>query len=224
MKINDLEVIIEKKKIKNMYLRVETDGSVRVSAPIKMPESEIRAFVLSKLDWIESKKEYFSKRQNEQQLQYITGETHYLWGKPYELEVVYSDIKKGVILDENKIILAVKQGFCTEERKAVLKEWYRIKMKRAVPEVFRRCEKIVGKTAFEWRIKDMRTRWGTCNTKERRIWLNLQLVQKPPKCLEYIIIHELVHLYERHHNDRFYAYMDRFYPDWEEVRRELNNR
>ena len=121
-----------------------------------------------------------------------------------------------------KLVLEVRKESTPKQREHVVNEWYRAQMKQAVPKILKKCEYIVGVNASEWRIKNMRTKWGTCNIEKKRIWLNLQLAKKPPECLEYVVIHELVHLLERGHNARFYGYMSRFYPEWKSVRERLN--
>lgn len=120
------------------------------------------------------------------------------------------------------MVLQAGQESTSAQREHLLNEWYREQMKQVIPDLLRKCENIVGVQAKEWRIKNMRTKWGTCNIQKKRIWLNLQLVKKSPECLEYIIVHELVHLLERNHNKRFYGYMDCFYPNWRKVRESLN--
>lgn len=151
-----------------------------------------------------------------------SGQVYYLWGKPYTLKVIHLGECHDVYIQGDDLILNTKKDSNFVEREKQLDRWYRNQLKRVLPEVLHRCEKIVGKTARECRIKKMKTRWGTCNIIERRIWINLQLAKKTPDCLDYVMIHELTHLYERGHGPRFKAYMDEFYPNWRSVKKHLN--
>ncbi len=223
IEINGISITVEKKKIKHIYLRVHApDGAVKVTAPRWASDKEIRSFVESRLDWIVRTRQKYTDYVNYKTPEYLSGETHYLWGIPYRLEVLSAKSKKNVTVEADKIILQVPEQFSAEQREKVMLEWYREQLKAAVPEVMKKCIVKVRRTPSEWRIKNMRTRWGTCNVVDKRIWLNLQLAKKPPECLEYVITHELVHLYERNHSRKFWGYMDRFYPNWREVRKKLN--
>lgn len=223
IEINGISITVEKKKIKNIYLRVHApDGAVKVTAPRWASDKEIRSFVESRLDWIMRVRQKYTDYVNYRKPEYLSGETHYLWGVPYRLEVLQTDSRKNVTVEADRIILQVPEHFTADQREKVMLEWYREQLKEAVPEVMKKCIMKVRRTPSEWRIKNMRTRWGTCNVVDKRIWLNLQLAKKPPECLEYVITHELVHLYERNHSRKFWGYMDKFYPNWREVRKKLN--
>lgn len=222
--IDGIDIIVEKKKIKNMYLKVKSpDGRVVLSAPQQMDDDTIRMFVKGRIEWIK-KQQGKMKYRKEEVLRYETGEEHYLWGKPYTMKVVHIGGCRDVYLQGNQLILNTKKDSTPEEREKQVQNWYRGQLIKVLPGVLSRCEKIVGKSAKECRIKNMKTRWGTCNIVEHRIWINLQLVKRLPECLDYVMIHELTHLYERGHGARFKAYMDRFYPNWREVKRRLNTR
>lgn len=223
MVLNGIVISVVKKPIKNMYIRiVPPDGRVQITAPYIVSDDLIRSFAVSKMAWIEKQQNYFRERQEPAGREYKTGESCYLWGRRYVLDVRETDEGIRVYPDGEKLVLQTGRQSTSAQREHVLNEWYREQIKRAVPDVLRKCEGIVGVQAREWRIKNMRTRWGTCNVQKKRIWLNLQLAQMTPECLEYVIVHELVHLLERNHNARFYAYMDRFYPGWMAVRADLN--
>ena len=153
----------------------------------------------------------------------MTGERFDLWGKEYELLVQESARPYQVVLSGERIVMQTGKDSTTEQREQLLNEWYRMQLQQALTAVLQKCEKLTGLSVNEWRIKNMRTRWGTCNVAKKRIWLNLQLAKKSPECLEYVVVHELVHLLERGHNARFYGYMDRFYPNWKEVRERLSD-
>jgi predicted metal-dependent hydrolase len=221
--VNGIGVSVKKKKIKNMYLRViPPEGKVQITAPISVTEDAMRIFVVAHMNWIKKQQKKILHQPQKIQPKYTTGENCYLWGQNYYLEVVCTDKKEEVSICDQKIILSVHQGSTKEQREGIMDKWYRNILKEAIPSVLAKCEHITGVKADEWRIKNMRTRWGTCNVQARRIWLNLQLVKKPPECLEYVVTHELVHLLERSHNGVFWGYMDAFYPGWPVVRDKLN--
>lgn len=221
--LSGITISVTKKSIKNMYIRVvPPDGKVQITAPYTVSDDSIRGFAISKISWIKKQRKCFGEQSRQTKRQYITGESYYLWGKRYRLDVRYSNTGNQVYLAGGKMVLQVRKDSTSKQRENVLNEWYRKQIKKVVPNVLKKCESIVGVQAEEWHIKNMRTKWGTCNIEKKRIWLNLQLVKKTPECLEYVIIHELVHLLERHHNDKFYEYMNSFYPSWREIKDNLN--
>lgn len=221
--ISNLNIEVEKKSIKNMYIKVlPPDGKVVITVPKTVNDDIIRMFVISKINWIKNQKEKFENQSRQTKRQYITGESYYLWGRRYRLDVQYVKSRNNIILVGEKIILEIKKESTIEQREKVLNEWYRQQLKEKIPIVLKKCENIVGIKASDCRIKNMKTKWGTCNIEKGRIWINLQLVKKIPRCLEYVIIHELVHLLERHHNERFYRFMDLYYPDWRVTKDILN--
>jgi predicted metal-dependent hydrolase len=223
LNVGGIEITAEKKYIKNMYIRVvPPDGKVRITAPMAATEDAIRMFAESRISWIEKQRKKFVDKPRQAELRYVTGESFYLWGNRYYLNVVYSSICNDVALSGQRIFLQVRPDSTPQQRANVMDNWYREILKEAITPVFEKCERLVGVSAREWQIKNMRTRWGTCNVTEKTIWLNLQLAKKPPECLEYVIVHELVHLLEKSHNDTFRAYMDRFYPNWRTVKARLN--
>lgn len=218
--VEGLKISVQKKKIKNMYIRVTGPcGQVKITAPLSVSEAVIRKFVSSRRQWIDKQAQRLLQLPAEPL--YITGEYLPLWGKSYPLEVV-TGRKNAVNFAEGKVVLQVKTA-SAQNCEDVINEWYREILKAAIPTVLAKCERVTGVKAREWRIKNMHTRWGTCNINEKRIWINLQLVKKAPECLEYVITHELVHLLEKGHNERFKAYMNSFYPTWRRVKAELNS-
>ncbi len=222
--ISDIPIQVEQKKIKNMYIRVAPpNGDVKVTVPHDTDGDAIRLFAISRIAWIKKQRKAMAEQARQTRREYISGETHFVWGEPYRLEVVYSNKKNDVFIKGKRIYLHVRQGSTPEQRARVMDEWYRKQLKDAIPGVLNKCASVVKKTPKEWRVKNMQTKWGTCNIEAKRIWLNLQLAKKTPECLEYVITHELVHFYERNHNDNFQAYMDKFYPNWKSVRMSLNS-
>ncbi|OWT32587.1 hypothetical protein BGI41_06910 [Methanobrevibacter sp. 87.7] len=223
IEINNIPITIERKKIKNMYLRVlPPNGEIKISAPLSISQKDIIKFANSKSDWIKNKQEKVikeSEKAKKRQIKYITGETHYLWGKPYTLQIIKKNKKyNNVFIDNNKIYLPVKENSSFENRQKTMIEWYREEIKQKIPEILETCIKIVGKRPNEWRVKNMKTRWGTCNVQKKRIWINLQLCKKSPECLKYVLIHELTHLYIPNHGKDFKNLMNQFYPNWKETK------
>ncbi|MCB0397282.1 MAG: M48 family metallopeptidase [Flavobacteriales bacterium] len=224
IKVGNFELEVVRKDIKNMHLAVYPPmGRVRVSAPERMDDESIRLFAVSKISWIKKHQKRFREQEREAPREYVNGESHYFLGKRYLLRVIeHSGNNKVVVRNKKFLELYVKHGADQNQRARAMKEWYRRELKKIVPQLLEIWQDEVGVEAKEWGIKAMRTKWGTCNEKDRRIWLNLELTKKPIACIEYIIVHELVHFFERNHNDRFVAYMDRFMPNWRLNRETLN--
>lgn len=223
IQIEGIPVTIEKKKIKNIYLKVlSPDGKVVISAPKKMSQKAIEAFALSKGSWIKEKRKKYEGRTLPKELQYETGEQILFFGKPYPLEVKYTNGSNKITFTEEKIQMQVKENSTREQREYCLNEWYRKQLKMRIPQLIEKWEPVMNVQVREWKVKNMKTRWGTCNTGAQRIWLNLQLAKKKPECLEYVVVHEMTHLLERNHNERFWGFMDMFLPEWRTIKAELN--
>ena len=222
--IDDLEIEVIPKKIKNIYLSVRPpDGHVRMSVPAKMDQETISFFARSKLPWIKKQRAKILARPAQLVPEYVSGEHHFLFGVSYELKVTAQTGRTQVELDEDQHInLTVPPGSTREQRQKVMMDWYRRQLKAVIPQYLEKWEREIGVAVRECRVRRMKTKWGTCNIRDRRIWLNLELVKKSPACLEYIIVHELIHLLERYHNDRFYAYLTRYLPTWKQLKKELN--
>lgn len=223
VEINGLQIrIIKKKNLKNLYLRVNPpEGDVTVSVPAGFPDEEIRLFVLRKLPEITKVRYRMNVQQRQSKREYVSGESCYLWGKPYRMQVVPGGQKYSIEKTPNKIIMTIPDGATTEGKEQALTEWYRAELKRVLETVFDNCRKRTGIDANEAKIKRMKTRWGTCTFENRRIWINLQLAKKPPECLEYVVIHELVHLLEKNHTNRFNALVEEFCPTWKDAKKLL---
>jgi predicted metal-dependent hydrolase len=222
--VNDLVVDVVRKDIKNLHLGVYPPaGRIRVAAPLRINDEAVRLFTLSRLPWIRRQQEKFQGQERQTEREFITGESHYYQGRRYLLNVVYRDATPSVNVSNNKTLdLCVRPGSDIRERERVLTTWYRRQLKEQIVPLLARWEAIIGVQVAAWGVKQMKTKWGTCTIEARRIWLNLELAKKAPHCLEYVIVHELVHLLERHHNARFEAYMNRFMPLWRHYREELN--
>lgn len=223
--VNDIEIELIKKNIKNLHLSVHPpNGRVRISAPKRMDDEAIRLFVISKLSWIKKQRSKFVKQERQSEREFVSGESHYFLGERYLLNVNYTNKRKQGVKIRNKtyIDLFVREGSTKEQRQNVMKEWYRRELKALIPPLIEKWEQIIGVKVESWGVKLMKTRWGSCNTTAKRIWVNLELAKKNPACLEYIIVHEMVHLLERLHNERFISYMDKFLPNWRSIKSELN--
>ena len=222
--VGGITIQVEKKLIKNMYIRVlPPDGIVHIAVPGNTSDDAIRMFAVSRIAWIKKQQHKFAEQARQAQRQYVSGESYYVWGRRYRLEVIYSSTNNAVSVSGNRLILQVRRESTVKQRENTLNEWYRDQLKQAVPSVLEQCEKTVGVRVAEWHVKNMRTKWGSCIPERKRIWLNLQLAKKSPECLEYVIIHELVHFLERSHSDSFREYMDKFYPMWRTVKEGLNS-
>lgn len=225
MRIGNLEVDVVRKNIKNLYIKVyPPNGQVCLVCPQQLDEISIREFVGAKIDWIKQKQARFETQPLESSRQYITGESCYFKGDRYLLKIIYHQAAPKVVLEPTKLNLNlyVRYGSIKEQREQALTEWYRQQLKAELPGLIDKWERIIGVRVNDWGVKKMKTRWGTCNTQAKRIWLNLELITKPKHCLEYVIVHELVHLLERQHNDRFWSYITLFMPQWKQYQAELN--
>lgn len=223
LNISTFEIDVIRKDIKNMHLAVyPPTGRIRLSAPARTDSEIVRLFAISKLGWIKKHIKNFKEQPRETKRSFSKGESHYYLGKRYLLDVIDHEKRNSVQLASSKIKLYIQKE-CTEEQRAhIMKEWYRKELKKLVPELILKWEQIIGVTSNDWGIKQMRTKWGACNIEEKRIWLNLELVKKPLICIEYIVVHELVHLLERNHNEKFVKHMDHFMPKWR-IHRDLLN-
>ncbi len=222
--VSGIDVQVIRKPIKNLHLGVyPPNGRVRAAVPTHVTDDNVRLAVISKLSWIKRQQAAFHAQPRQSQREMVTGESHYLWGKRYRLEVVERNGKHEVIIKNNSwLMLYVKPNSDRASRKLALNAWYRAALKERIPQLIAKWEPRIGQTVNEWGVRKMKTKWGSCNIEARRIWLNLELAKKPPECLEYILLHEMVHLLERQHNDQFRAHMDRFMPQWRLHRDILN--
>jgi predicted metal-dependent hydrolase len=206
------------KRMRNLRLRiVAPHGEVRVSAPLRCSLAQIKKFVLERIDWIKKHQLEIRGRKIIAPLKFISGEKHFIFGEEYLLEVVESDLKrvvKPIIIKDQLIELHIKKSLTKIEKSKILDNWHRAQLKKIIPNLIADYEPKMGVKVAEFGVKKMKTRWGTCSLKARRIWINLELAKRPPKCLEFIVVHEMVHLLERNHNKRFYALMDKFMSDW----------
>lgn len=224
LEIDDIEIDVRKKSIKNMHLYVQPPtGRVEVSVPDSVGDEAIQLFIRSNLGWVKRKREQFEKQLRQTERQYISGETMYVFGSQYFLEVIENDAnKQSLTLDGQKAILSVKKNATIKTKEKIVQEWYRNLLKEEIERILPKWEKITKLKCDSWQIKKMHTKWGSCNKETKKLWFNLQLAKKTLPCLEYVILHELIHLKEPHHNNKFIALMDLYMPLWSEIRNDLN--
>ena len=223
LELGDVSVDVVLKDIKNVHLSVyPPTGRVRISAPERMSMDTIRAFAISKLGWIKKQQRKLGQQERETPHEYVDRESHYVWGKRYLLTVAERTAPPSIELKHNRILLRVRPGTDKSRRQAIVEEWYRRQIKKAVPPLLARWEPRMDVRVERFFVQRMKTKWGSCNHKASTIRLNTELAKKPPECLEYIVVHELVHLLEPTHNARFVRLMDRFMPRWEFHREALN--
>lgn len=224
IEVGGIPVEVVRKPIKNLHLSVQPpEGRVRVSVPQRIDDEAVRLAVVSKLRWIRRHQQTFADQPRQSQREMVSGEGHYFMGRRYRLRVLENGGPNRISRKGNsELTLHVRPGTDRDKREQMLNEWYRRHMKSLIPEIIAEWQPILGVQVADWGIKKMKTRWGSCNIEDRRVWLNLELAKKSPHCLEYVLVHELVHLLERHHNDRFKALMDQFLPQWQLYRDELN--
>jgi len=214
--ISGIEVQIVRKAIKNLHLAVyPPDGSVRVSVPPHVTDDNVRLAIISKLPWIKKQQAQFEAQPRQSRREVVSGESHYLWGQRYLLEVIERRGRHELEIKNNTtLVLYVNPKTIVCNRELVINEWYREQIKQRVPALIEKWQPIIGKELAEWGVKKMKTKWGSCNINVGRIWINLELAKKPLECLEYVFVHEMVHLLERNHNAVFRGYMDKFLPQW----------
>lgn len=222
--VGGLVVEVVRKDIKNLHLGVyPPNGRVRVAAPLVVSDEAVRLAVIGKLGWIRRQQARFEAQPRQSPREMISGESHYFLGQRYRLRVLaYAGPPRIRCSGADFLDLFVRPETTVTQRRRVLEDWYREQLRRQIPALLDQWQPILGVAAAEWGIKKMKTRWGSCNIRARRVWFNLELAQKPARCLEYVVVHELVHLLERSHNARFKALMDQHLPTWRACREELN--
>ena len=219
LSIGELDIQLTRKHIKNLHISVMPPaGNVRVSAPTHMTNTAIRMAVIHRIPWISRQQANFAKQARQSTREMVDGETHYLWGRRYRLLIntLDTDIKSAqtVKLYKGRLVLSVNPNATTDSKQKLLEDYYRARLKAKIPEVMQKWSDITHIDCESWHVKKMKTKWGSCNIEDRRILLNLELAKKPLSCLEYIVLHELIHFKERQHNERFKALLDTYMPDW----------
>lgn len=220
MIVNGIEIIIQRKDIKNMYLRVvPPEGSVKISAPYSVSDKQIAEFVSEKMNWILKKQTQIANMEYVPDLKYLNGEKHSLWGKEYTLQLIANNIKTAFVKDDI-LYLPVSKRSKIKNRQKTLENFYRQELQKEINQIYDKCTSKVGKAPAEVKIRKMKN-WGNCK-KNKVITLNLNLAKKPKVCLEYVFIHELCHLIEFNHSKNFKMLMDKNCPKWIEIKKILN--
>jgi predicted metal-dependent hydrolase len=224
IEVRGIPVEVVRKNIKNLHLRVyPPHGRVRIAAPLRLNDDAVRLAIISNFDWILRKRDLIGRQPRQSRLEMVTGESHYFLGRQFCLHVHAQTGPARVVLNGDMALeLFVRPEASAGQRYEVLLRWYRDELKALIPPLLEKWQTRIGESVAEWGIKKMKTRWGSCNPRARRVWFSLELAKKHPQCLEYVVVHELVHLLERSHNDRFRRLMDRFMPEWRLHRAALN--
>lgn len=222
--VSGVRVAVVRKAIKNLHLGVyPPNGRVRVAAPLTVTDEAVRLAVVGKLGWIKCQQERFKRQPRQSQREMVSGESHYFLGRRCRLRVHYHEGPVRMALCGKTVIdLFIRSGASREDRESALQRWYREQMKALIAPLLEKWQHALGVRAATWGIRRMKTKWGSCTIDASRLWINLELVKKPVRCLEYIVVHELMHLLERHHGDAFIALMDKALPSWRQRRAELN--
>lgn len=224
LQIGDMQVEVLRKDIKNVHMSVHPPtGRVRIAAPHRMNMDTLRFFAISKLPWIRSQQRRMEQQDRETPREYIDRESHFVWGRRCLLRVVEVERPPLIELGHRHILLRVRPGTDSQRREALIEHWFREQVRLAAPPIVAKWEPIMGVKVEKFYVQHMKTKWGSCNPRTGTIRLNTDLAKKPGECLEYIIIHEMTHLLEPTHNERFMGLMDRFLPAWR-LRRETLNR
>lgn len=221
--LGGIAVDVTFKDIKNVHLSVYPPaGRVRISAPQRMNLDTIRVFAISKLGWIKQQQKKLREQERETPREYLNRESHYLWGKRYLLRMVEGDQAPSIEIQHRQLVMRVYRGTTEQKKQEIVAQWYRTEMRAAIPVLIARWEPVIGVKVEGFYIQQMKTKWGSCNHRAGTIRLNTELAKKPKECMEYIVVHEMVHLLEATHNARFISLMDGFMPNWRFRRSQLN--
>lgn len=222
--LSGLSAEVEWKSIKNVHLTIyPPDARIHVSAPLAMTEDAVRLFLLTKLPWIRQRVSQILEQNRQTPREYVSGENHYYKGHRYRLKVVYGNSPAKIEIQGNEfIILHIRENSTSERRAEILKEWYRAELKAMLPALITKWESVLDVQVNKWEVKQMKTLWGSCNHRTRNIIFNLELIKKPLHCIEYIVVHELLHIRVRLHNEEFTALLNRYIPNWKQLKEELN--
>jgi len=224
IEVNGFAVDVVRKDIKHLHLAVyPPNGRIRVAVPLLLDDEAVRLAIIERLAWINRQQRKFHEQDRQSRREYVSGESHYFQGGRYRLNVIQREGPGQVVIRNKKTMdLYMRPGSTLQQRQRLMRTWYRTYLRNLIPPLIVKWEQVMGVEVGNWGIKQMKTKWGTCNIDERRILVNLELAKKPPRSLEFILVHEMVHLLERHHNDNFLAYMNKHLPSWRFYRDELN--
>ena len=221
--IRGIDVDVIYKDIKNLHIGVYPPlGRVRVAAPNRLDDDQVRLAVIQRLPWIKRQRDKLRSAERQSEREMVTGESHYVWGVRRRLKVVERPGRAHFEIDGERLVLYVPADTSAEKRRGYLDKWYRDQLRQEIPELIAKWEQALDATVPKWTIRRMKTKWGSCNRETRHIWFNAELAKKHPDCLEYIVVHEMTHYFERNHGERFTALMDKHLPDWRSRQRRLN--
>ncbi|RZT07924.1 hypothetical protein EV649_7855 [Kribbella sp. VKM Ac-2569] len=222
--IRGIDIDVVYKNIKNLHIGVYPPmGRVRVAAPERLDDDQVRLAVIQRLSWIKRQREQLQSTQRQSEREMLTGESHYVWGNRHRLKVIERPGRAHFEVDSDRLLLYVPAGTSGECRRELLDRWYREQLRQALPHLIAKWERRLDLSVPRWSVRRMKTKWGSCNRESRHIWFNVELAKKHPDCLEYIVVHEMTHYLERKHGDRFTKLMDGFMPDWRNRRDQLND-
>jgi predicted metal-dependent hydrolase len=222
--IRGINIDVVYKDIKNLHIGVYPPvGRVRVAAPARLDEDQIRLAVIQRLPWIKRQRQQLQDAARQSPREMVTGESHYVWGTRTRLKIIERPGRAHVEVDGERLLMYVPEGTDTNARTKLLQDWRRKQLRVAVPDLITKWEPIIGKRVPRWSVRRMKTKWGSCNRETGHIWFNLELAKKHPLCLEYVVVHEMAHLLERNHGERFAKLLDRLLPDWRARRDQLNS-
>lgn len=222
--VRGINIDVVYKDIKNLHIGVYPPlGRVRVAAPHWLDDDRVRLAVIQRLPWIKERRDQLRSAARQSTREMVTGESHYVWGVRRRLKVVERPGRAHFEVDGERLLLYVPAGTQVERRRELLDQWYRAQLRLRIPNLIAKWEPILEVSVPRWSIKRMKTKWGSCNRETGHIWFNVELAKKHPDCLEYIVVHEMAHYLERHHDDRFTKLMDKAMPNWRSLRDQLNN-
>jgi predicted metal-dependent hydrolase len=225
IKIGDLEIEIDRKDIKNAHLGVyPPEGRIRVAAPLQMSNDAVRLLVISKITWVKKQIKTFEDQERETKREYLAGESHYFFGKRFLLDVIHTSDRPSILIKGSQIQLFIDGAASRDQRHTILDEWYRTELKVEATRFIEKWKSNLGLETIDWEIRKMKTQWGSCLPEQNKIILNSELAKQPYHALEYVIVHELLHLKVPEHNDKFFEILSSKLPNWESLKAELNFR
>ena len=221
--VRGIDVDVIYKDIKNLHIGVYPPlGRVRVAAPERLDDEQVRLAVIQRLPWIKRQREQLNSAPRQTEREMVTGESHYVWGRRKRLKVVERPGRTHLETDGDRLVLFTPSDTTAEDRRTALDRWHRQQLRESIPAVIETWEQKLEVSVPKWTIRRMKTKWGSCNRETRHLWFNVELAKKHPDCLEYIVVHEMTHYFERNHGERFTKLMDRHMPDWRSRREQLN--
>ena len=221
IEINGLAVTLLRKRVKNINLRIRRTGEVQISAPQRISMSIIYHFLHNKRSWIELHRQRLQLLKQHTSQNLIAGEYIHFQGKKYELHLYEIPINPHIELDDKQLHFFVKPGSSQSDKELLLRAWYHTQMQQCLPALLSKWQTLMNVQIIKVNLKHMKSRWGSCHPQKKHITLNVRLMEKPLTCLEYVIVHELVHLFEASHNQRFYALMSHYLPNWKQIKKQL---